>query len=284
MVILGGLATGMLLAALDQTIVATALPTIVGDLGGLNHLSWVVTAYLVASTVTTPLYGKISDLYGRRPVFQFAIVVFLIGSALSGLSQNMNELIAFRFIQGLGAGGLITLAMTIIGDVVPPRQRGRYQGYMGGVFALASVIGPLLGGFFVDNLSWRWVFYVNIPLGAVALVVTSAVLHMPHRSVSHQIDYLGTALLVRVGVQHPAGADLGRHPVRLGLDHHHRPGQRGGGAAGGLLHRRTARAGAGAAAAAVPKPRVRGVRIDHVHRRPEHVRRHHLPAACSCRW
>jgi EmrB/QacA subfamily drug resistance transporter len=196
MVILGGLMLGMLLAALDQTIVATALPTIVGDLGGLNHLSWVVTAYLVASTVTTPLYGKISDLYGRKKVFQFAIVVFLIGSALAGLSQNMMELIAFRGIQGVGAGGLMTLAMTIIGDVVPPRERGRYQGYMGAVFALSSVIGPLLGGFFVDQLSWRWVFYVNIPVGAVALVVTSAVLDLPHRRVSHSIDYVGTALLV----------------------------------------------------------------------------------------
>jgi EmrB/QacA subfamily drug resistance transporter len=196
MVILGGLMLGMLLAALDQTIVATALPTIVGDLGGLNHLSWVVTAYLVASTVTTPLYGKISDLYGRKKVFQFAIVVFLIGSALAGLSQNMMQLIAFRGLQGVGAGGLMTLAMTIIGDVVPPRERGRYQGYMGAVFALSSVIGPLLGGFFVDQLSWRWVFYVNIPVGAVALVVTSAVLDVPHRRVSHSIDYVGTALLV----------------------------------------------------------------------------------------
>jgi EmrB/QacA subfamily drug resistance transporter len=196
MVVLGGLSLGMLLAALDQTIVATALPTIVGDLGGLNHLSWVVTAYLVASTVTTPLYGKISDLFGRKRVFQFAIVVFLAGSALAGLSQNMTELIGFRFVQGLGAGGLITLAMTIIGDVVPPRQRGRYQGYMGAVFALASVIGPLMGGFFVDQLSWRWVFYVNLPVGAVALVVTSIVLDLPVRRVSHSIDYVGTALLV----------------------------------------------------------------------------------------
>jgi EmrB/QacA subfamily drug resistance transporter len=196
MVILSGLMLGMLLAALDQTIVATALPTIVGDLGGLNHLSWVVTAYLVASTVTTPLYGKISDLYGRKRVFQFAICVFLIGSALAGLSQNMTELIAFRGLQGLGAGGLMVLAMTIIGDVVPPRQRGRYQGYMGAVFALASVIGPLMGGFFVDNLSWRWVFYVNLPVGAVALVVTSVVLDLPSRRISHQIDYLGTVLLV----------------------------------------------------------------------------------------
>jgi EmrB/QacA subfamily drug resistance transporter len=186
----------MLLAALDQTIVGTALPTIVGQLGGINHYSWVVTAYLLASTVSTPLYGKISDLYGRKHVFQFAIVVFLIGSMLSGLSQNMGELIAFRFVQGLGAGGLMVLAMTIIGDIVPPRERGRYQGYMGAVFGLASVVGPLLGGFFVDNLSWRWVFYVNIPVGIVALIVTSVVLDLPHSRIAHKIDYLGTALLV----------------------------------------------------------------------------------------
>jgi EmrB/QacA subfamily drug resistance transporter len=196
MVIMSGLMLGMLLAALDQTIVATALPTIVGDLGGLNHLSWVVTAYLVASTVTTPLYGKFSDVYGRKRTFQFAIVVFLFGSALAGLSQSMSELIAFRGLQGIGAGGLMTLAMTIIGDVVPPRQRGRYQGYMGAVFALASVIGPLLGGFFVDQLSWRWVFYVNIPVGAVALVVTSIVLDLPYTRMVHRIDYAGTVLLV----------------------------------------------------------------------------------------
>ena len=196
MVIMSGLMLGMLLAALDQTIVATALPTIVGDLGGLNHLSWVVTAYLVASTVTTPLYGKFSDIYGRKRTFQFAIVVFLFGSALAGLSQSMIELIAFRGLQGIGAGGLMVLAMTIIGDVVPPRQRGRYQGYMGAVFALASVIGPLLGGFFVDQLSWRWVFYVNLPIGAVALVVTSIVLDLPYTRMVHRIDYAGTALLV----------------------------------------------------------------------------------------
>jgi EmrB/QacA subfamily drug resistance transporter len=196
MVIMSGLMLGMLLAALDQTIVATALPTIVGDLGGLNHLSWVVTAYLVASTVTTPLYGKFSDIYGRKRTFQFAIVVFLFGSALAGLSQSMIELIAFRGLQGIGAGGLMTLAMTIIGDVVPPRQRGRYQGYMGAVFALASVIGPLLGGFFVDQLSWRWVFYVNIPVGAVALVVTSIVLDLPYTRMVHRIDWAGTGLLV----------------------------------------------------------------------------------------
>ncbi len=217
MVILGALMSGMLLAALDQTIVATALPTIVGDLGGLNHLSWVVTAYLVASTVTTPLYGKISDLYGRKRVFQFAIVVFLIGSALAGLSQNMTQLIAFRALQGVGAGGLITLAMTIIGDVVPPRERGRYQGYMGAVFALASVIGPLLGGFFVDNLSWRWVFYVNLPIGVVALVVTSIVLDLPTRRISHRIDYARHGAARRRRELDPARRHLGRHAVRVGI-------------------------------------------------------------------
>ena len=165
MVILSGLMTGMLLAALDQTIVSTALPTIVGDLGGLQHLSWVVTAYLLASTASTPLYGKISDLYGRKPVFRFAIIVFLIGSALAGLSTQMWELIGARAIKGLGAGGLMALAFAIIGDVIPPRERGRYQGYFGAVFAVSSVAGPLLGGFFVEHLSWHWIFFINIPLG-----------------------------------------------------------------------------------------------------------------------
>ncbi|HLX88915.1 MAG TPA: MDR family MFS transporter [Acidimicrobiales bacterium] len=196
MLVFSGLMLGMLLAALDQTIVAAALPKIVGSLHGLQHTTWVVSAYLLASTVTTPLYGKISDLIGRKVVFQFAIVVFLIGSALSGLSQNMGELIAFRAVQGVGAGGLIALAMAIVSDVVSPRERGRYQGYFGAVFAFASVMGPLAGGLLTDYVNWRWVFYINLPIGAVALVVTSVVLRLPFRRQSHRVDVLGTALLV----------------------------------------------------------------------------------------
>ena len=195
LVAFSGLVLGMLLAALDQTIVATALPTIVGDLGGLDHLSWVVTAYLLASTVSTPLWGKLGDLYGRKPLFQGAIVLFLAASALAGLSRGMDQLIAFRALQGLGGGGLLVTAQGIVGDLAPPRDRGRYQGIFGAVFGLASVAGPLLGGFFVDNLSWRWVFYVNLPVGAVALVVTTLMLRQPERRVQHTIDYLGTVLL-----------------------------------------------------------------------------------------
>ncbi len=194
--VFSGLMAGMLLAALDQTIVATALPTIVGELGGLDHLSWVVTAYLLTSTASTPLFGKISDLYGRKIVFQAAIVIFLVGSALAGAAVNMPQLILFRGIQGIGGGGLMTMAFVIIGDVVAPRERGRYTGYLGGVFAVASVAGPLLGGFFVDHLSWRWVFYVNVPIGLVALTVTNRRLRLPARRTDHRIDYQGAALLV----------------------------------------------------------------------------------------
>ncbi len=193
--ILGALLLGMLLAALDQTIVSTALPTIVGDLHGGSHLAWVVTAYLLSSTVSTPLWGKLGDQYGRKIFFQASIVIFLIGSALCGLSHTMTELIAFRALQGLGGGGLMVGAQTIIGDVVSPRDRGRYMGLFGAMFAVATVIGPLIGGLCVTYLSWRWVFYINLPFGIVALFVTGAVLPGHLRRVHHKIDYAGTAVL-----------------------------------------------------------------------------------------
>ncbi|MFF4991882.1 MFS transporter [Streptosporangium saharense] len=193
--VIGALMLGMLLAALDQTIVATALPTIVADLGGLGELSWVVTAYMLASTVSTPLWGKLGDQYGRKRLFQAAIVIFLIGSALCGLSRNMGQLIGFRALQGLGGGGLMVLAQAIVGDVVPARERGRYQGFFGAVFAVSSVAGPLLGGLFVDHLSWHWVFYVNLPVGAVAFAVISSALPQDTDRTRHVIDHLGIVLL-----------------------------------------------------------------------------------------
>ena len=193
--IFGALLLVLLLASLDQTIVSTALPTIVGELGGISKLSWVVTAYLLASTVVGPLYGKLGDLYGRNGLLQGAIVVFLVGSALCGLSQNMTELIVFRAIQGLGGGGLIVLTVAVVGDIIPPRDRGRYQGFFGAVFGLSTVVGPLLGGFFVDNLSWRWIFYVNLPIGLIALAVISVAFESRTDKTEHSIDFLGAALL-----------------------------------------------------------------------------------------
>ncbi|MFU0243042.1 MDR family MFS transporter, partial [Streptomyces scabiei] len=209
LVSIGALLLGMLLAALDQTIVSTALPTIVSDLGGLEHLSWVVTAYLLAATAATPLWGKLGDQYGRKKLFQLAIGIFLVGSALCGIAQGMSELIAFRALQGLGGGGLMVLSMAIVGDLVPPRERGRYQGLFGAVFGATSVLGPLLGGVFTEHLSWRWVFYINLPVGVVALAVIAAVLHIPRRTTRHVIDYLGTLLIASVATCLVLVASLG---------------------------------------------------------------------------
>jgi len=205
LVVMGGLMAGMFLAALDQSIVAVALPMITSELGGLDKLSWVVTAYLLTSTAATPLWGKISDLRGRRPIFQAAIVVFLIGSLICGFSpeiadllnvSGINVMIAGRAVQGLGAGGLISLALAVIGDVIPPRERGKYQGLFAAVFGVSSVAGPLLGGWFTDNLGWEWIFFINIPIGAAALVVTSVALKLHHVRRQASVDYLGAATIV----------------------------------------------------------------------------------------
>ena len=195
LLIIGALMLGMLLAALDQTIVSTALPTIVGDLRGGAHIAWVITAYLLAATVSTPLWGKLGDQYGRKIFFQAAIVIFLVGSILAGLSHSMVELIAFRAIQGLGGGGLMVGAQAIVGDIVSPRERGRYVGLFGAVFGVSSIVGPLLGGVFVDDLSWRWIFYINVPIGLIALVVVASQVPGRLRRVHHIIDYIGTTVL-----------------------------------------------------------------------------------------
>ncbi|MEV3927304.1 MDR family MFS transporter [Actinomadura coerulea] len=195
-IVMSGLMIGMLLAMLDNMVVGTAMPTIVGELGGVAHLSWVVTAYTLATAAATPIWGKLGDMYGRKGMFMAAVVLFLAGSALAGMAHSMTQLIAFRGVQGLGAGGLMVGAMAIIGDLVPPRERGRYQGLMAAVMPLAFIGGPLLGGLVTDHLSWRWAFYVNLPLGALALVVTALTMHLPKRPRStSRIDYVGAVLL-----------------------------------------------------------------------------------------
>ena len=195
LIILPGLLLAIMLAMLDQLVVSTALPRIVGDLGGVTHLSWVVTAYVLASTVTTPLYGKLGDLYGRKRLLIFAIIVFLAGSALSGLAHSMDQLIAFRALQGLGAGGLLVGAIATIGDLVSPRERGSYMGYIMASMTLAMIAGPLVGGYITDNLSWRWIFYINMPVGGAALLYLAATLRLPRHRVEHKIDYVGAVLL-----------------------------------------------------------------------------------------
>ena len=195
LIVLPGLLLAIMLAMLDQLVVSTALPRIVGDLGGVTHLSWVVTAYVLASTVTTPLYGKLGDQYGRKRLLMAAIVIFLIGSALSGLAQSMDQLIVFRALQGLGAGGLLVGAIATIGDLVSPRERGQYMGYMMAAMSLAMIAGPLVGGYITDSLSWRWIFYINMPVGGAALIYLFLTLHLPRHKVKHKIDYLGAALL-----------------------------------------------------------------------------------------
>src|SRR5262250_2697223 len=195
LIILPGLLLAIMLAMLDQLVVSTALPRIVGDLGGVTHLSWVVTAYVLASTVTTPLYGKLGDQYGRKRWLMIAIVIFLIGSALSGLAHSMDQLIVFRALQGLGAGGLMVGAIATIGDMVSPRERGQYMGYMMAAMMLAMIAGPLVGGYITETLSWRWIFYINMPVGGAALAYIFATLHLPKHKIQHTIDYLGAAIL-----------------------------------------------------------------------------------------
>ena len=224
---MSGLMTGILLAALDQTIVSTALKSIVEEFNGLSHYTWVVTAYLLTSTAVTPLYGKVSDIYGRRPVYIFSILTFLLGSFLAGAATSMSQLIAFRAIQGIGAGGLFALSFIIIGDVVSPRDRGKYQGLFGAVWGVSSVAGPLLGGFFADQgeilgvTGWRWIFYINLPFGIIALLVTSSVLHIPRPNLKHAIDYLGAIFMVLavtgmlLGISVTGPTDGWTHPYTL---------------------------------------------------------------------
>ena len=274
-----GLMLVLLMAALDQTIVSTALPTIVGDLGGLNHISWVVTAYLLAQTAVTPVYGKLGDLYGRKIMLQIALVIFLIGSALCGASQSLTELIVFRALQGLGGGGLIVGTMAAVGDIVTPRERGRYQGLFGAVFGLASVIGPLLGGFFTTNLSWRWIFYVNLPIGVIAFGVLAATLPSRTEEVHHKIDYLGAGLLAAALSAVVLLCTLGGTTYAWGSKQIIGLGVLAIAAAGRVHRHRAARGRAGAAAAPVLEPRLQRHERHRPDRRLRAVRLGHLPAA-----
>lgn len=222
LLIIGALMLGMFLAALDQTIVSTALPTIVADLHGASHLAWIILAYLLASTVSTPLWGKLGDQYGRKLFFQAAIVIFLGGSALSGLSHTMTQLIAFRALQGLGGGGLMVGAQAIVGDVASPRERGRYQGLFGAVFGIASIIGPLLGGLFVQQLSWHWIFYINLPIGVLALAVIAVQVPGKLSRVAHVIDYAGALVLTLSASSLVLFTSLGGNHPRLGFGRKYR--------------------------------------------------------------
>ncbi len=277
-VILGALLLGMLLAALDQTIVSTALPTIVGDLHGGSHLAWVVTAYLLSSTVSTPLWGKLGDQYGRKNFFQASIVIFVVGSALCGLSHTMTELIAFRALQGLGGGGLMVGAQTIIGDVVSPRDRGRYVGLFGAMFAVATVIGPLIGGLCVTYLTWQWVFYINLPLGILALFVTGAVLPGHLSKVPHAIDYAGALLLATSATALIIFASLGGISWAWVSVPEHPDGCPRRGARGGVPVRRALRRRAGDPAEAVPRACLQRGQLHRLRDGIRHVRSAHLPA------
>ena len=279
LVVVGALMLTMLLAALDQTIVSTALPTIVGELGGLNHLSWVVTSYLLAITIVTPLYGKLGDLYGRKIVLQGALVLFLVGSALCGAAQGMTELIVFRAIQGLGGGGLLVSAQATLGDVVSPRERGRYVGLFGAVFGVASVAGPLIGGFFTSHASWRWIFYINIPLGLVAFAVLAVALPSAGERRRHEIDYAGTVLLGVCLASLVLLTTLGGTTYDWGSVQIVGLGAISVLALAGVHRRRAARLRAHSGAGALLECGVQGHERDQPGRRLRAVRLAHLPAA-----